>query len=111
MPSETPLALTASATSSVMSRTDSPPLVRSCVSRWKTFTSLTLLDSETARGAGRSYSEGSGATRHARGVCLVAVAPVAGLVRGRAAGAGAGAAAAADGEGALHPLRPMAVDR
>src|SRR6185312_12109136 len=59
MPSRTPLSLTASATSSVMSRTWSPPVVRSCCSRWKTFTarsppSLTLsgrrivLDSRTA---------------------------------------------------------------
>src|SRR4051794_39557353 len=37
MPSTMPLSRTASCTSSVMSRTVSPPVVRSCVSRWKTF--------------------------------------------------------------------------
>src|SRR5262245_60972491 len=38
MPSCTPLSRTASCTSSVMSVTVSPPVVRSFVSRWKTFT-------------------------------------------------------------------------
>src|SRR5438034_5124691 len=38
MPSPIPLSRTASMTSSVMSRTASPPAVRSSVSRWKTFT-------------------------------------------------------------------------
>src|SRR5215470_12806291 len=38
MPSVMPLARTASITSSVMSRTVRPPVVRSWVSRWKTFT-------------------------------------------------------------------------
>src|SRR6266536_2971447 len=38
MPSITPLSRTASVTSSVMSRTARPPLVRSCRSCWKTFT-------------------------------------------------------------------------
>src|SRR5690242_12413457 len=38
MPSVMPLSRTASSTSSVMSRTVSPPVVRSWVSRWKTFT-------------------------------------------------------------------------
>src|SRR5581483_3100263 len=37
MPSWTPLSRTASTTSSVMSRTWSPPDVRSCLSIWKTF--------------------------------------------------------------------------
>src|SRR5215210_1924253 len=37
MPSRTPLSRTASATSSVMSRTASPPSVRSCRSPWNTF--------------------------------------------------------------------------
>src|SRR6266545_1335887 len=43
MPSLIPLSRTASLTSSVMSRTASPPAVRSSVSRWKTFTASTLL--------------------------------------------------------------------
>src|SRR5438477_308417 len=38
MPSLIPLSRTASITSSVMSRTASPPAVRNSVSRWKTFT-------------------------------------------------------------------------
>src|SRR5919204_1336187 len=38
MPSTTPLSRTASLTSSVMSRTARPPVVRSCRSCWKTFT-------------------------------------------------------------------------
>src|SRR5512132_316570 len=38
IPSLIPLSRTASMTSSVMSRTASPPAVRSSVSRWKTFT-------------------------------------------------------------------------
>src|SRR5438874_12693837 len=40
MPSVIPLSPTASITSSVMSRTASPPAVRSSVSRWKTFTAF-----------------------------------------------------------------------
>src|SRR5262249_56158114 len=42
IPSEIPLSCTASRTSSVMSRTASPPAVRSWVSRWKTFTAPIL---------------------------------------------------------------------
>src|SRR6267143_5082186 len=42
MPSVTPLAWTASLTSSVLSRTASPPAVRSSVSRWETFTAPIL---------------------------------------------------------------------
>src|SRR6266516_1650738 len=42
MPSVTPLSWTASLTSSVMSRTASPPAVRSSVSRWYTFTAPIL---------------------------------------------------------------------
>src|SRR5690349_21064411 len=38
IPSRMPLSRTAPCTSSVMSVTVSPPEVRSCVSRWKTFT-------------------------------------------------------------------------
>src|SRR5690242_304386 len=38
IPSVMPLSRTAWRTSSVMSRTVRPPVVRSCVSRWKTFT-------------------------------------------------------------------------
>src|SRR5919204_1164829 len=43
MPSVMPLSRTASTTSSVMSRTASPPAVRSSVSRWKTFTAPSAL--------------------------------------------------------------------
>src|SRR6478735_4011804 len=42
IPSVMPLSRTASRTSSVMSRTVRPPVVRSCVSRWKTFTAPIL---------------------------------------------------------------------
>src|SRR5438034_4119000 len=42
MPVVIPLSRTASLTSSVMSRTDSPPAVRSSVWRWKTFTAPIL---------------------------------------------------------------------
>src|SRR6266511_3111450 len=50
MPSLIPLSRTASLTSSVMSRTASPPAVRSSVSRWNTFTAPSTLLGRTCHG-------------------------------------------------------------
>src|SRR4051812_3829822 len=59
MPSTTPLSRTQSTTSSVMSRTWSPPLVRSCVSCWKTFTVRSPSSVVGGRrSAGSAYFEG-----------------------------------------------------
>src|SRR3954471_2176543 len=59
MPSTTPLLRTQSTTSSVMSRTWSPPLVRSCVSCWKTFTVRSPSSVVGGRrSAGSAYFEG-----------------------------------------------------
>src|SRR2546429_626256 len=59
----TPLSLTASLTSSVMSRTDRPPVVRSCRSCWKTFTVRSPSFVDGRGSAGSAYCEGSGPRR------------------------------------------------
>src|SRR6266540_1791257 len=63
MPSTTPLSRTASLTSSVMSRTARPPVVRSCRSCWKTFTVRSPSFVDGRGSAGGPYCEGFGARR------------------------------------------------
>src|SRR3954468_14210997 len=120
MPSTTPLSRTQSTTSSVMSRTWSPPLVRSCVSCWKTFTVRSPSSVVGGRGsAGSAYFEGQrtvwkggtdGRRLVARAAATAARRRVPGLgvhvLGGRAAGTGA-----SDGDRPLHALVLVAVDR
>src|ERR671930_2287858 len=115
----TPLSRTTSTTSSVMSRTDSPPLVRSCVSCWKTFTVRTLLRCRRPRKRGQAYFEGSGR--------ILEIEPTSGSVPVAAGGrpavpgrpgvrvlgrrAPARAGAAADSHRPFHPEALVPVDR
>src|SRR5438874_12699828 len=106
MPSVIPLSPTASITSSVMSRTASPPAVRSSVSRWKTFTAFQPSSVVRATAspilrvrAGYVTGEPSVAGGAARG-------GRAARIRGRAT---AGGSPDADRPG--HPLALVAVDR
>src|SRR5438046_92781 len=74
----TPLSLTASLTSAVMSRTDRPPVVRSCRSCWKTFTVRSPSFVDGRGSAGSAYCEGSGPRRrveptHARSTRIPSV--------------------------------------
>src|SRR5437867_572570 len=93
MPVVIPLSRTASLTSSVMSRTDNPPAVRSSVWRWKTFTARIL----TIRGPYVTWEP----------------SVPGGLVRGRLAGRGHPAAVglAPDPDCPLHALVSVAIDR
>src|SRR5947208_661107 len=95
MPSTTPLSWTASCTSSVMSRTARPPVVRSCRSCWKTFTvcSPSFVDGRGC--AGGLYCEGFCALRRVE-PCLSADLAVHGVrdaVHGDARGDRGGLAA------------------
>src|SRR5436190_9827909 len=106
MPSLIPLSRTASITSSVMSRTASPPAVRNSVSRWKTFTATQPSSVVRATAspilrvrAGYVMGEPSVAGTAARGRLALGVG-------GRAA---AGGCPDADRPG--HPLGFVAVDR
>src|SRR5437016_5907537 len=121
-----PLARTASATSSVMSRTLSPPLVRTSVWRWNTFTAPS--SSSVGRLRTEAYSEGSGRLRHGPTVSgglgggwaqhalhralLIAVAALVRRrpARGRVPCGHPAPGRAADREGGLHPVLAVAVD-
>src|SRR5690242_1861674 len=94
IPSPMPLSRTASMTSSVMSRTVRPPVVRSCVSRWKTFTAPIL----RVRG-GYVTGEPSIARDPARGGLAVRL------------GRRAAPARPADADRPGHALCPVAVHR
>src|SRR6266540_985671 len=105
MPSMIPLSRTASLTSSVMSRTASPPAVRSSFSRWNTFTAPSTLLGWTCHGQPPivrlrpPYVTGEPSVARAAGRGR--------LARGRGAGAPRGAS---DGDRALHPLTSVPVD-
>src|SRR5215831_18480724 len=95
IPSEIPLSCTASRTSSVMSRTASPPAVRSWVSRWKTFTAPILR-------VPAAYVTGEPSiSRHAAGRGRFPLG-----IHGRPA-----AGSPAHGDRSGHSLRLVAVDR
>src|SRR6266540_259996 len=117
MPSLIPLSRTASLTSSVMSRTASPPAVRSSVSRWNTFTAPSTLLGRTCHGqppivrlrppyvtGEPSIARAAGGSRLARGHLVLGF----GLAGGGRAGTPGGAS---DGDRALHPLILVPVDR
>src|SRR5919108_2493355 len=115
MPSVIPLSRTASMTSSVMSRTASPPAVRSSVSRWKTFTAPSSLLGRTCHDP--PYSEGSGGLRHLEpsvpGAAVVVLAPVVVLgCRRLRLGIRRGAAGCScEDDRPVHPHLAVAVDR
>src|SRR5215210_1527242 len=118
MPSVTPLSRTASMTSSVMSRTASPPAVRSSVSRWKTFTAPSTLlgpschDRPIVR-VGAAYVTREPSVAGPVVVLVGGGHPV--LRRGRLAlrvrGRPTGGIARADADLAFHALLAVAVDR
>src|ERR671937_65493 len=100
MPSITPLSCTAAMTSSVMSLTERPPLVRSCRSCWKTFTvrsPSSSVDGSQERAA--AYFEGSRRLSHAE-------PSVAAIVRfgGLRGGLGGRLATLAEDDRVLHAL-------
>src|SRR5215468_6278641 len=94
IPSEIPLSCTASRTSSVMSRTASPPAVRSWVSRWKTFTAPIL------RVPALYVTQEPSIPRHA-----AVGGRLSSVIRGRAARRGS-----ADRDRPGHPLGSVTVD-
>src|SRR2546421_11298583 len=103
-------------TSSVMSRTDSPPLVRSCVSCWKTFTVRSPSSGcRRPRKRGQAYFAGFGRISEMRAVAGAGL--VAAAARVAAAGGrhllrrGATGVGRADRDVALHALVLVAVDR
>src|SRR5205809_786402 len=73
IPSRMPLSVTASLTSSVMSRTARPPAVRNSVCRWKTFTGPYSEDSGGQRNPEPSFP-GSAITRAENSAALLALA-------------------------------------
>src|SRR5690242_16934299 len=106
-------------TSSVMSRTDSPPVVRSCVSCWKTFTVRSPSSVVGGRGsAGRRILRVWPQTATFRRA-FTGPGSVAGRVGGRPGSAGvhvlgrgsSARAGAADRDRALHAEALVAVDR
>src|SRR5215210_2059172 len=103
IPVVTPLSRTASLTSSVMSRTERPPAVRSSVWCWKTFTGP-IVKLRAAHVTG----EPSVARAAAGGGLVGARFPL----RLRLPGGGAGAAGGvSDGDCALHALVSVVADR
>src|SRR4051812_12561895 len=115
IPSVIPLSLTASITSSVMSRTVSPPAVRSSVSRWKTFTAPSTLLGPTCHDPPILRVRAAYVTREPS--VTGSLVPAGGrhaVVGGRRCGRGSGGSAAcsaAYGDRSLHPPVAVAVDR
>src|SRR3954453_5265154 len=116
IPSVIPLSLTASITSSVMSRTASPPAVRSSVSRWKTFTAPSTLLGPTCHDPPILRVRAAYVTREpsVTGSLVPAGgrhAVVGGRRRGRGSGGSAAACSPAYGDRSLHPPVAVAADR
>src|SRR3954447_8587211 len=116
IPSVIPLSLTASITSSVMSRTASPPAVRSSVSRWKTFTAPSTLLGPTCHDPPILRVRAAYVTREPSvpGSLVPAGgrhAVVGGRRRGSGSGGNSAACSPADGDRSLHASLPVTVDR